>query len=349
MRIFTNEGVPTRKGRAHWNRTVIWAILKNPAYCGRAAWRKRESIQRLRPSRMTIKTGKYSRRCHTSQRMRPSSEWIFIPVPPIIPEEIFLKAQTQLAVNKKFSGRNNKRFEYLLNGLLRCTECGYAIYGKVITNSRFKRKYYRCTGTDGYRFHDGRRCSVRQLRVEILDEIVWSQVKKLIERPDLVLNEYEQRSRQKQRKDSTYELILSKKKREIRSRESEKERLLDLYQSGSIQMDEVQTRLDAIRAKIKRLSGECDLIEQERKERLSQLKLVDRYADFVKKFGDNLDQLDFEKRKEVVRLLVEEVAVDVKNEHVTVRHIVPAEKNIQLRPKHDQITYRHSFSWRLIL
>src|SRR5438270_10814864 len=34
------EGVPTRTGRSAWDRSVVWAVLKNPAYKGTAAFGK---------------------------------------------------------------------------------------------------------------------------------------------------------------------------------------------------------------------------------------------------------------------------------------------------------------------
>lgn len=36
-RRLTAQGVPTRKGKPRWERSVVWAILRNPAYAGRAA------------------------------------------------------------------------------------------------------------------------------------------------------------------------------------------------------------------------------------------------------------------------------------------------------------------------
>lgn len=39
-RWLTEQGVPTRTGKPRWNRSVVWAMLRNPAYAGRAVFGK---------------------------------------------------------------------------------------------------------------------------------------------------------------------------------------------------------------------------------------------------------------------------------------------------------------------
>jgi site-specific DNA recombinase len=39
-RQLTESGLPTRKQKPRWERSVIWAILRNPAYQGRACFGK---------------------------------------------------------------------------------------------------------------------------------------------------------------------------------------------------------------------------------------------------------------------------------------------------------------------
>ena len=39
-RRLTEQGIPTRTGKGRWDRSVIWAILRNPAYRGRACYGK---------------------------------------------------------------------------------------------------------------------------------------------------------------------------------------------------------------------------------------------------------------------------------------------------------------------
>ncbi|MBK7963767.1 MAG: recombinase zinc beta ribbon domain-containing protein [Bdellovibrionales bacterium] len=193
----------------------------------------------------------------SSTRDRDPKDWIIIAVPQIVSEEDFEKAKAQLQENKKLSPRNNKRYEYLLSGLLRCKECGYSIYGKPASNSKYKRLYYRCMGQDGHRWSTGRVCSSHPVRVEVLDELVWQQVQTLIEQPEIVVKEYTRRMDAKKKEDSNYETLLSKKKKEIRMQEQQKERLLDLYQVGTLNLAEVEERLKTLRLRITKLNNEC--------------------------------------------------------------------------------------------
>jgi site-specific DNA recombinase len=36
MRVLNEQATPTRTGKAQWNRSTLWAILRNPAYMGKA-------------------------------------------------------------------------------------------------------------------------------------------------------------------------------------------------------------------------------------------------------------------------------------------------------------------------
>jgi site-specific DNA recombinase len=50
-RKLTLDRVPTRRDVGRWERSVIWAMLRNPAYTGRAAYRKTEAVARARPTK----------------------------------------------------------------------------------------------------------------------------------------------------------------------------------------------------------------------------------------------------------------------------------------------------------
>jgi DNA invertase Pin-like site-specific DNA recombinase len=49
-RWLTAEGVPTRTGKDRWDRSVVWLMLKNPAYVGRAAISRQVPPTAARPS-----------------------------------------------------------------------------------------------------------------------------------------------------------------------------------------------------------------------------------------------------------------------------------------------------------
>jgi site-specific DNA recombinase len=329
-RRLTAEQVPTRRDVGRWERSVVWAMLRNPAYTGQAAYRKTEVVERKRPTKQARDHNFYPKHVHSSTRDRPGADWIRIPVPALISEAVFQRAHERLEANKRFSPRNNKRYEYLLSGLLRCQQCGYALYGKPASNSKYKRLYYRCAGQDGHRWKDGRVCAAHPIRVEAIDDLVWEQTRKLLEHPDLVLKEYTRRTQKKQRQQSDAKELLAKKRRESKQQELEKERLLDLYQTGHVGLVEIESRLKSIRAKIKKLHEECALVEKEAKEEHQRLQLIEQFAAFSQRMTTNLSTLGFTERRQIVRLLVEEVVVNTSTEEITVRHILPVGQTFPL-------------------
>jgi hypothetical protein len=122
-----------------------------------------------------------------------------------------------------------------------------------------------------------------------------------------------------------------KKQKEIHYQELEKKRLLDLYQTGIIALEEIAPRLEVIRGRIKNIQQEYALLEEEKQREQKQLQLIEQFSTFQKKFASRLGSLTFAEKKHVVRLLVDEVLVDSINEKLIVKHIIPLDKRFPLR------------------
>lgn len=109
------QGIPTRKKKSLWERTTVWAMLRNPAYKGTACFGKTERAERKKITRPLRQRGGFSPRC-SANRERPREQWIEIAVPRLISEETFVLAQERLEKNKQFFPRNTKK-PTLLQGL----------------------------------------------------------------------------------------------------------------------------------------------------------------------------------------------------------------------------------------
>ena len=329
VRKLEKDGVPSRNNRLTWSRSTIWGILKNPAYSGRAAFRKTKRVERKRLNKRSIESGRYPDRVKSSIAQRDRSEWINISVPAIIDGRTFEIAGMQLSENKKLSSRNNKKHDYLLGGLLRCSSCGYALRGYSRPNStrRLVYSYYRCGGDSSHSL-GGRICT--SLKSKILDDLVWKQVVELLETPEVVINEYINRINSQRDIHSSLSSLIKRKDQGIRQVEHEKERLLDLYQSGVLRLEEIENRLKKLRLRIKSIEGEKKLLEMEQKEQNRHLQLVEQLSDFKERVGKNLNELDFCHKKEIVRLLVQEVMVDANTNEIKVRHVIPRDKKVPL-------------------
>ena len=129
----TEYGLPTARGASYWRPTAVARIVENPVYKGIFYYQRYESVQpatRLTkdPYRQTKKTGR---------KLRPESDWIQIPVPVIVEESLWERAQLQLQANSVYSRRNNKRHSYLLRSLIRCSNCGSTYSGQATRGKRY--------------------------------------------------------------------------------------------------------------------------------------------------------------------------------------------------------------------
>src|SRR5207253_6568493 len=124
--------------------------------------------------------------------------WIPIAVPAIVDPEVFAAVQEQLQENRRHARQSQRGARYLLQGLLQCQHCGYAFDGKPLSPSARKGRprayaYYRCLGTDAYRFGGERLCHNTQVRTDRLDLAVWREVCTLLAHPERLAEEYRRR------------------------------------------------------------------------------------------------------------------------------------------------------------
>ncbi len=168
-KALSERGVPTRTGTPHWGSSTIWAILRNPAYTGQAAYgRRRSTGEPAKPMRLTRQQGRRSSR-YGYEHVGPE-HWLRIPVPALISEEQYALAQELLARNSRLSPRNTRK-PSLLQGILVCRECGHSYYrssGRSKTGN--VHHYYRCSGADSFRRPEGRVCAARPVRIDEVDE-----------------------------------------------------------------------------------------------------------------------------------------------------------------------------------
>ena len=107
-RWLTSQGVPTRTGKHRWDRSVIWGMLRNPAYAGRAVFGKTQVIhEQPGLNRVARLQGRTTPR-PVKTVDRPREEWTEIAVPAIVDEDTFARVQQRLADNKRFASRNSK-------------------------------------------------------------------------------------------------------------------------------------------------------------------------------------------------------------------------------------------------
>jgi site-specific DNA recombinase len=320
-RWLSDRGVPTKTGKARWDRSTVWAMLRNPAYQGQAAFGKTKTSERHgAPTRTTRQRGeRHGRRL--TRHDQPAEKWTLIPVPPLITEETFALAQARLQDNKRFARRNTKQLT-LLQGVLVCRECGYSYYRTCTRTSNKRISYYRCIGQDGWRHPDGKRCTSRPVRADELDPLVWAEVRRLLEDPALVRAEIDRRLRAARtehpaaRRRETIERDLTRANAAV-------ERLIEAYQEQLISLDELRARTPALRTRQTTLQAQLDGLDAELHDAETYLQLADTLERFLGRLTNGLDQLDIAEQQRILRLVVREVLIGGDDDTITIRHSIP--------------------------
>jgi len=192
-RWLTGQGVPTRTGKHRWDRSVVWGMLRNPAYAGTAVFGKTMAVHEPAGLNRVARLQGRSVPRPVKTVDRPREEWTGIPVPAIVSTGTFERVQQRLADNKRFAARNTK-VPSLLQGLAACSACGYGYYrGHTTTTAGNKIYYYRCLGSDDFRYEGGRVCHNKPVRADYLDTVVWDHIAGLLADPALVRAEITKR------------------------------------------------------------------------------------------------------------------------------------------------------------
>src|SRR4026209_2805548 len=321
------QGVPTRKRTSRWERSTVWAMLRNPAYRGTACFGKTEIRPRQRVTRPLRMRGGAARR-NSANHERPRTEWIEIPVPAIISEETFALAQELLTAHKRHSPRRAID-PSVCQGMVSCSKCGYALYRTSTRSSARKIHYYRCLGSDAWRHLNGAVCSSRPVRQDLLDHVVWNEVVRLLENPRLIEEELNRRLEAAQnaaptrRRRETLERDLTRVRKSV-------ERLMTAYQEDLLSLDELRSRLPELRQRERAIDAELQSIGTQEQDRAAYLRLAETLSAFLGRLRSSAETLDVLERQRIVRLL--EKGVLVSDAAIVIRHSIP----VTARPPRDE-------------
>ena len=313
-------GAVTRTGKHRWDRSVIWGMLRNPAYAGRAVFGKTQAIH-AQPglNRIARLQGRTTPR-PVKTVDRPREEWTEIPVPAIVDEDTFARGQQRLADNKKFATRGSKA-PSLLQGLAACSACGYGYYrSHTTTTAGNKIYYYRCLGSDNYRYEGGRVCGNKPVRADYLDTVVWDHITGLLADPALIRAEIGRRLEQARTSDpvtrqrTQTELALAKAATSITA-------MIQAFSEQLITIDELRARMPDLRAREQNLRGQLGALDAQAADRDAYLKLADNLEGFLARLRGSAGTATTDDRRRVLRLLVKDVLIGP--EKITIRHRIP--------------------------
>ena len=309
----TDEGIPTHSGKLLWLQSRVHHILGNATYTG------------------TWVYGKY-RHVSTEDGMKvydqPRDTWIEIPVPQVIDDETWERAQ---ALKKKRSVRakRNTNVLYLLQHLLRCGECGrnfHARCTRTTTNVRNGKKYryelptpsryYMCNGQLSMRL----RCRERPyIRAERLEEPIWSEVKRVIQNPDLIVAGIETFDAQG---NGGLEAEIAQAEQDVRSIQMEEDRAIRLFVSGKITEAQLDIQRKFITERLESARAKLDDYRVREASGAEKRRLMETVLSWARNVGQGIDELTDEERKEILQMVVERVVID-RNNNVDITLAIP--------------------------
>ena len=299
----TDEGVPTPKPGKRWHQSQVHRIIGNATYKGTWSYGRRRTV--------TTEEG-------TKIYAQPKETWIEVAVPPLVDETTWNRAQ-QLKKQRLAVSKRNTKVTYLLQHLLRCTECGLRFRAKATWDSSNRRngkvyryetatprRYYHCHGLS-------RRLRCREhpyIRAGRLEELVWNEVKRVLQDPVLIVAGINALG---DREDGGFVEEIAKAERELRTVQMEEDRAIRLYVSGKITEDQLDLQRKFITERLESLRAKVDDYRVREASGVRKRDLTEAVLAWARDVGEGLDELPPEQRKEVLRMVVDEVTVDGEN------------------------------------
>lgn len=318
-RRLTAQQVPTRHGPHPWSPATVHKILSNPLYTGQHYYNRSENAP---------EGGGAQRRATKQPRrqLRSRDEWIAVPWPAIISAEVFALARRQMQLNRERSPRRT-RYQYLLQGLLVCGDCGRRLGGHAGRAS----ERYECTRHRSLEPPE-RRCRLRSVSQLDIEPVVWEHIAQLLQQPDLLLTylRQQQDGEGPELTDAERELRRLERQRAALSRESA--RLIDAYQVGALELAELKERRQRLREAEQQLAQREEVMRVQVAQAQQAATLAETVTTFCERLSAQLREPSFELKQQILRLVVERITVT--DDEIVIQHIIPGDptSRLYLRP-----------------
>jgi site-specific DNA recombinase len=308
----SDQGIPTPRGGKRWNVATIRGILRSPVYIGIAYSGRTRVVPAKQRRSALLPTGPGNSTCPT-----PKDEWIGVPVPAIVSQELFDLAQMRLDRNKQMARRNNKTHQYLLRGLVSCAQCRLSATGK----ERNGYLYYICRGhTDALLKAKDERCTSRYAPVKTLDALVWKDLCHILTDPILITQELE-----RAQAGEWLPQALQARRKTVRDAlkqiERQQSRLLEVFLAEVIERAEFDRKRHELARIQQGLEQQLRQLEVQAKKHIDTLELSQNIEAFCQRLQPTLETLSFAQRRQLVELLIDRVVVD--DDKVEIRYVIP--------------------------
>jgi site-specific DNA recombinase len=166
------------------------------------------------------------------------------------------------------------------------------------------------------------------VRADPLERAVWSAVSDALRRPEVLVEEYQQRVARASSQDNLKaeaRLVETALKRT----QSQEDRITDAYVGGAMDLGRYKSEMDKLRARRSHLQSEASDIGRRVRQEADTRDAVRHLELFCHRVSEGLDTLTFEERQSLLRLVVDRVTL-VEN-GVRVDTVIPTDgEHVQL-------------------
>ncbi len=235
------NGYRTKNGRL-WNHGSVLTVIRNRAYIGEIYYR---------------------------------GSWYPAPHEPIVPRELFDRAQTILKERgEDQSQRRSNASEYLLTSRVRCGRCGQAYIGTAAHGRNGRYTYYTCFTRHRY---GTEHCSNDRLPADKLEQAVTRQLWKVLNDKTLLAAALDHAYAQLAHRDGEHEDELSSVQRKLAEGRAAMDRYFQAFEHGTMPEDTCAPRIAALGEQTKALEGRASelatLADSEPVQRISEADL----------------------------------------------------------------------------
>ena len=170
---------------------------------------------------------------------------------------------------------------------------------------------------DGYRFGGQRICENRQVRTDMLEEAVWSDVSALLNEPQRLEQDYERRlnddgKQARAASDQQLAAMIQRVQRGIA-------RLIDAYEDGLLERAEFEPRVKTAKSRLEKLQVEAQALAEDRAQEQQLRLVIGQLQEFAGRVRDGVQQADWAARRELIRTLVKRVEIDKEDVRIVYR------------------------------
>jgi DNA invertase Pin-like site-specific DNA recombinase len=296
------------KNNSNWNTKAVLGVLTSPTYV-----KANDKVKDYLTSLGVVCVGKmdnkhailtYNKKKGTE--FRNMSEWIAAVAKHegIIDADIWLSIQDTLKDNKSKAPRLGKTNKAILTGLLRCGDCGSSmgiVHGPLRKDGT-KLYYYSCTLKMNSK---GIRCSSKNVNSNLIEKAVIDKIKTYAKDDSTLLKDLDKNLV----KNTNNKVEINNLEKSIDDKKAAIKNLVNQLSqnSNSIASKYIIEEIEKLEKDIIEATKQLEEINFKNKEMENHKANIDLLKEYIKKFYEEIDNLDNEDKKKILNTLIDRI------------------------------------------